>query len=501
MRILTRDEIRAVENRAFDGLFTEAQLMEQAGLACADKMLALYGDQMKGQPVAVVCGNGKNAGDGFVIARRLRAAHVPAYIVLADQAPTLPEPLAYYNAAVEDGVEVRSFSNEAVHAPFVVDCVFGIGFHGALRAPFDTVFAAINDSGATVIAVDTPSGTDATTGAAEQAVRADLTIAISTLKYAHVLPPSNGLCGKTVVVNIGIPESCYREPYAHTVTKKEVQAALPKLNKNANKGSHGHLLQICGSYRMPGAAVICAGGALRTGVGLLKCVCPKSAYPLLAAHLTQPIFEPVTENEQKTISMGALTGILEDLPWADAVVMGCGLGVNDDTSVLVSQVLKECKKPVLLDADGINCLSESITILQDIHTPVVLTPHPGEMARLCGKTVERVQADRVGTAVDFARRYGVILVLKGADTVITDGEQVCMNRTGNPGMAMAGCGDLLSGMIGSFLAQGLEPLAAAKAGVYIHGLCGDITARELSARGMTVADMTELLGALMSEFE
>lgn len=256
MRILTRDEIRAVENRAFDGLFTEAQLMERAGLACADKMLALYGEQMKEQPVAVVCGNGKNAGDGFVIARRLRANDVPAYIVLADQAPTLPEPLAYYNAAVEDGVEVRSFSNEAVHAPFVVDCVFGIGFHGAPRSPFDTVFAAINDSGATVIAVDTPSGTDATTGAAEQAVRADLTIAISTLKYAHVLPPSNGLCGKTVVVNIGIPESCYREPYAHTVTKKEVQAALPKLNKNANKGSHGHLLQICGSYRMPGAAVI-----------------------------------------------------------------------------------------------------------------------------------------------------------------------------------------------------------------------------------------------------
>ena len=225
MRILTRDEIRAVENRAFNGLFTEAQLMERAGLACADKMLALYGEQMKGQPVAVVCGNGKNAGDGFVIARRLCAANVPAYIVLADQAPTLPDPLAYYNAAVEDGVEVRSFSNEAVHAPFVVDCVFGIGFHGAPRAPFDMVFAAINDSGATVIAVDTPSGTDATTGAAEQAVRADLTIAISTLKYAHVLPPSNGLCGKTVVVNIGIPESCYREPYAHTVTKKEVQAA------------------------------------------------------------------------------------------------------------------------------------------------------------------------------------------------------------------------------------------------------------------------------------
>lgn len=501
MRILTRDEIRAVENRAFDGLFTEAELMQRAGLACADKMLSVYGDAMQGKKTAVVCGNGKNAGDGFVIARRLREAGLPAVIVLADQEPHLPEPLQYYQSAVAAGVPVEPFSAEAVQVPFVVDCIFGIGFQGAPRAPFDTVFAAVNAANATVIAVDTPSGTDATTGAAELAMRADLTIAISTLKYAHVLPPSNDLCGRTVVVNIGIPESCYQEPYAHTITKKEVQAALPKLNKNANKGSNGHLLQICGSYRMPGAAVICAGGALRTGVGLLKCVCPKSAYPLLAAHLTQPIFEPVTENEQKTVSMGALTGIIQGLPWADAVVLGCGLGVNDDTAVLVSQVLRECKVPILLDADGINCLSESITILQDIYTPVILTPHPGEMARLCGTTVASVQADRVGTAVAFAKRFGVIVVLKGADTVVTDGTQVWVNRTGNPGMAMAGCGDLLSGIIGSFLAQGVAPLEAAKAGVYLHGLCGDLTARELSRRGMTVADMTELLGALMSEFE
>lgn len=501
MRILTREEMRAVEARAFDGCFTEAQLMLRAGRACAEKMIQLYGAEMQGRSVAVICGNGKNAGDGFVIARLLLEFGANAGIVLAGDAPVLPEPKQYFDEAVAAGVPVVAFAQADLQVPFIVDCIFGIGFHGEPRPPFDAVFNAVNASGAKVIAVDTPSGTDATTGEAALAVHADLTIAISALKYAHVLPPANDCCGKTVVVQIGIPEDCYCGNYAHTITKAAVRRSLPTVHKNANKGSLGHLLSICGSYRMPGAAVFCAMGALRTGVGLIKCVLPKSAYPLVAAHLTQPVFEPVTENEDKTLSMGALTGILEGLPWADAVVLGCGLGVNDDTSVLVSQILRSYKKSILIDADGINCLCENISILQDMNASAVLTPHPGEMARLTGKTVEQIQAHRVETARDFAARYGVVVVLKGANTVVTDGDAVFINTNGNTGLAMGGSGDLLAGMIGSFLAQGMDTFSAAKAGVFIHGLCGDITARELSKRGMTVEDMAQLLGALMSEFE
>lgn len=501
MRVLTREEIRAVEARAFDGLFTEAQLMLRAGEACAEKMLKVYGAEMEKSRVGVVCGNGKNAGDGFVIARFLREHGADAFIVLADEAPVLSEPKQYFDEAVKAGVEVFDFNSADLNVEFLVDCIFGIGFHGEPRAPFDKVFDAVNASGAKVIAVDTPSGTDATTGEAVKAVKADLTIAISTLKFAHVLPPANDYCGKTLTVQIGIPEECYTEPYVHTITKKDVRASFPKVNVNANKGTFGHLLSVCGSYKMPGAAVFCAKGAVRCGVGLVKCVFPKSAYQFIAPSLLQPIFEPVTENEEKTISMGALTGIIEQLKWASAVVIGCGLGVNDDTAVVVNQVLKECKVPILIDADGINCLSENINILQDINIPVVLTPHPGEMARLSGKTIAEIQSDRIGVAKEFARRFGVVLVLKGANTVVTDGDSVFVNTNGNTGMAMGGCGDLLSGMIGAFLARGMKALDAAKAGVYIHGLCGDITARELSKTGMTVEDMAQLLGALMSEFE
>lgn len=501
MKILTRDEIRAVETRAFEKYFTEAQLMLRAGEACFDKIIKYYGKQLPASRVAVLCGNGKNAGDGFVLARLLCTYGADAFIVLTDKEPVLPEPCQYFEEALSAGVQIYHFHEAELQADFIVDCIFGIGFHGTPRAPFDAVFDAVNTSGATVIAIDTPSGTDATTGEAVQAVRADLTIAISTLKYAHVLPPANSCCGKTVVAQIGIPEDCYTGPYVQTISKTEVKHAFPRPDKNANKGTFGHLLSICGSYRMPGAAVFCAKGALRTGVGLVKCVFPKSAYPFLAAHLTQPIFEPVTENEEKTLSMGALTGILEELPWADAVVIGCGLGVNDDTSVIVSQILRECKKSILIDADGINCLCENINLLQDINIPVVLTPHPGEMARLTGRTVSEVQNDRIGIAKDFASRYGVVVVLKGANTVVTDGKTVLVNTNGNNGMAMGGSGDLLSGMIASFLAQGMDALSAAKAGVFIHGLCGDLTAGELSKRGMTVEDMADLLGALMSEFE
>ncbi|MDE6723620.1 MAG: NAD(P)H-hydrate dehydratase, partial [Eubacterium sp.] len=252
---------------------------------------------------------------------------------------------------------------------------------------------------------------------------------------------------------------------------------------------------------MPGASVICAKSALKTGVGLLKCAFPKSIYGVMTAHLTQPVFAPLSENENKTFSMGALTDVLEELKWANSVAVGCGIGVNDDTQLLLNQIIKESNAPVVVDADGINSLAVNIDILKDSKAPVVLTPHPGEMARLIGKDVAYVQANRIDAAKAFAKEYGCIVVLKGANTVVTNGSDVLINTTGNAGMAMGGTGDMLTGMIASFIAQGMTPFNASVCAVYIHGMCGDITARELSQRGMTVDNMLELLGALMIEFE
>lgn len=500
MVILTADEIRAVETKCFEHYSTEAELMLRAGTACFNAIINKY--DIRNKRVSVLCGNGKNAGDGFVIARLLYSYGADAKIIICDKMPTIPEPLEYYNQAVSSGVPVVNYSNSCLDADFIIDTIFGIGFHGEPRAPFDVIFEELINAHSTIIAVDTPSGTDATTGkACKNAVREDFTIAISTLKYCHIIPPANALCGEIAVVDIGIPSDCYGTGYAKTIDFDDVKVCFPKVDKNANKGTLGHQLNICGSYKMFGAGVIATQSAIRCGAGLVKLVMPRSAYPLMAAHLTQPIFSPVLDNSDGTFSANAVDEIISELKWADSIVIGCGIGCNDDTAKVTRAVLKNANSPIILDADGINSIIMSISILKDVKAPIVLTPHPGEMARLISKTVAEVQDDRIGIAKRFAKENGVILVLKGANTVVTDGSEVFVNMTGNSSMAMGGTGDMLSGMIGSFAAQGMSLFDAAKCAVYIHGACGDTASKLLSRRGITVSDMIEQLGALMSDFE
>ncbi|MBR3149527.1 MAG: NAD(P)H-hydrate dehydratase, partial [Eubacterium sp.] len=416
--------------------------------------------------------------------------------------PTIPEPVKYYNEAVLSRVPVVDYSDEYTACDYIVDCMFGIGFHGEARAPFDKIFRAVSESEAEIISVDTPSGTNSATGeACENCVSADFTIAISTLKFAHVLPPANAYCGDIETVQIGIPEDCYEDEYVNTIEEKDVRLMFQKRDKNANKGDLGHQLNICGSYRMFGAAVIASKAAVRSGAGLVKLMIPESAYPLAASHLTQPIFKPCADTKNGTFSPDCTADFDAERDWADSIVLGCGIGDNDDTRILVNHVLKNAKCPIILDADGINCLSRCINIIDDIKAPIVLTPHPGEMARLVSMTPAEIQKDRINIAKDFAKGNNVVLVLKGANTVVTDGKEVFVNMTGNPGMAMGGSGDMLSGMTGAFIAQGLSPFDAAKAAVYIHGKCGDAAANNISQRGMAVSDMTELLGVLMSVTE
>lgn len=500
MYVLSAEEIRKVENNCFKDYYDESTLMLKAGTECYKSIVAKYGNSLKNKKISVFCGNGKNAGDGFVIARHLYSYGANARIILCDQEPSIAEPVKYFNEAVSSGVAIESFCDSSANADYIIDCIFGIGFHGEAKEPFDKVFSAINNSKATVIAIDTPSGTNATTGeACKNAIKADYTIAISTLKYCHILPPANALCSEIDVVDIGIPKDCYDTDYTTIIDEKMVKNIIPPLDYNANKGSNGHLLCLCGSYKMPGAAVICSKSAIRTGAGLVKITTPKSAYPLIASHLVQPIFNPV-EEENGLYSKYALAGILEDISWANAIVLGCGIGVSDDTTEIVKSVLKNAKAPIILDADGINSIVSCIDILKDVKVPVVLTPHPGEMSRLTSKSVAEVQANRISIAKNFAKEYGVIIVLKGANTVATDGETVFVNTTGNPGMAMGGTGDMLAGMIGSLSAQGISLFDAVKAGVYLHGKSADNAVKIYGQRGITVFDMIDQLGALMSEY-
>lgn len=285
------------------------------------------------------------------------------------------------------------------------------------------------------------------------------------------------------------------------ITYDYVKSLFSPVPADANKGSRGHQLNICGSYCMPGAAVICAKAGIRSGSGLVKMIVPDKAYPIVASHLVQPIFQPVPTNELGTFSMDSIADVVDSLKWADSIVIGCGIGNNADTTELVSAVLKNAQCPIILDADGINSIIGSIDILKEVKAPVVLTPHPGEMSRCVSSTVSYVQENRISVAKNFAKEYGVCVLLKGRGTVVTDGEKVLVNPTGNPSMAMGGTGDMLSGMIGSFVAQGIDLFGSACAGAYIHGLCGEAVADSISVRGATVEDMIDQLGALMSDFD
>lgn len=263
---------------------------------------------------------------------------------------------------------------------------------------------------------------------------------------------------------------------------------------DSNKGTLGSLLCICGSYGMAGAAIMAGKAALRCGIGLLKIAVPKSIYPVCATNILESVYYPLEETSNGVISSKNTDFLLEMCEKSSAVVIGCGLSVCDDTKNLVQSVITNCEKPLVIDADALNCICNKPEILKNLKAPAIITPHPGEMAKLLHSTPKTVNSNRENTAIDFAKKFGVVTVLKGAGTIIAspDGE-VYINHTGNSGMATGGSGDVLSGIIGSLLAQGASPINAAAAGVFLHGTIGDLAAEKLGKISMLPTDMIDMI--------
>ena len=263
---------------------------------------------------------------------------------------------------------------------------------------------------------------------------------------------------------------------------------------DSNKGTLGSLLCICGSYGMAGAAIMAGKAALRGGIGLLKFALPKSIYPVCATNILESVYYPLEETSNGVISSKNTDFLLEMCEKSSAVVIGCGLSVCDDTKELVKAVITNCTKPIVIDADALNCICNKPEILKNLKAPAIITPHPGEMARLLHSTPKTVNSNRENTAINFAKKFGVVTVLKGAGTIIAspDGE-VYINHTGNSGMATGGSGDVLSGIIGSLLAQGASPINAAAAGVFLHGTIGDLAAEKLGKISMLPTDMIDMI--------
>ncbi|MGN0443012.1 MAG: NAD(P)H-hydrate dehydratase [Acutalibacteraceae bacterium] len=513
MRLLKAEEMRAVEQHAARYGFSFQRMMENAGAACARNVRTICEKKLDNKRnVCVVCGKGNNGGDGFVIARKLSENGYNTTLVLAEGYPKTVEATENYKITVELGIPAIWYDSDKARtvqslksADVIVDCVYGFGFYGEIKEEMKLLFEEINSSPAHVISVDIPSGAYCDSGfCADGAIKADYTIAVSALKPAHIIYPAAQLCGDIIVVNIGIPEDSFKSVNnsLFTLSQREIKAFFPKREMTGHKGTFGRALLICGSRNMIGAAELSAKAALRSGVGLVKVAFPECMYIPMATKMTEALMLPLEANAEGTLSANALPEILKETENCDAVLIGCGLGVNEDTIKIVSEVIANAKCPVIIDADGINAVASDINMLRKAAVPVILTPHPAEMSRLIGVSVSNIQSDRIAVAKNFAESYLATLVLKGSNTLVAgeNGHGVYVNSTGNTGLSKGGSGDLLAGLLTGFVAQGIEPDKAAQAAVYIHGYLGETVSEKSSVRGMLPGDMLEALPSVMADF-
>lgn len=503
--VVTVEQMKRLEKKTVELGSSYLQLMEQAGSAAANLLVERY--FLIGKQVVILTGSGNNGGDGYVIARKLLQRGAQVTVILCKGMPSTSESQENFQRLdrseirVLDAEKQQNLSYQAIReGDFVLDCIFGTGFHGAVRGTALGVLSQANRCGAMKVAVDLPSGLSGDSGEiAGEFFHADLTIALGEKKPVHVTMPAAKACGEIVTVDIGIPKAAYEGIETHHgLLTKELFSRLglpPVREPESNKGTYGKLLLICGSVGMGGAALMATQAALRCGAGLVKLATVEqnlfAAYP----HFPEAVTIPLKAGEDGTISQTQIPRLLEEVKQASAVVLGCGLGQSPALEELLHQVLETCTVPLLIDADGINLLSKHIEWLSECCGPVILTPHPGEMARLCGKTIAQIQQNREQTALDFGKQHSLVLVLKGHNTLVYDpAGWLWENTTGNPGMARGGSGDVLAGIIGSLLAQpGFTPGQAAGFGVYLHGLAGDLAAANKSQYAMLPTDLIETL--------
>jgi NAD(P)H-hydrate epimerase len=513
MKLLTADEMRELDRRAIEEIgIPGVVLMENAGRGAAELLCRRFAKLWPG-PVLILAGKGNNGGDGYVIARHLlgRGWRVRT-VVLADEARVSGDAAINLRALQRSGGEVAFAADgerlsrllrQNRDARLVVDALFGTGLASEIVGHSAIAIDWVNAAGLPVLAVDIPSGVDATTGCIlGRAVRADLTVTFALPKLGHALYPGAGLCGALEVVDIGIPASLLAKTQDRHLLVDAAAATplLPARPATGHKGTFGHLLVVAGSNGKAGAAAMTAEGGLRSGAGLVTVAGPASVQAALAIKLTEAMTEPLAEVDG-ALSLQALAVLQRLAEGKSALALGPGLGQADETFALVRRLVRDSPLPLVLDADGLNAIAEHPAVLRE-RPPgsAVLTPHPGEMARLTGWTVAEVEADRVDVAREFARRHRVVLVLKGARTVtaLPDG-RVRLNGSGNPGLASGGMGDVLTGLIGGLLSQGLSPGDAAVLGVYLHGRAADRLQQTLGNAGMVATDLLRELPATRKE--
>ena len=503
MKVLTAAQMQAVDRRAIDEVgIPGVVLMENAGRGVAEEIVRRF-SSMAPSRALILAGKGNNGGDGYVIARHLQDKGWDVQtLVLAERRAVQGDAavnlkiLEKYKGPVvfiEDDTSLNTFLESAEGFTVLVDAMFGTGLTKPAHGAYLQCIEWLNQQALPVVAVDIPSGVDASTGRIlGVAVKASLTVSFAFAKVGQVSYPGAAMVGDLVIAEIGIPGLVAGQTPANCllIDAPEAQRLLPVRHQDGHKGTFGHLLVVAGSTGKNGAAVMAAESGLRAGAGLVTLACPQSIQPSVATRLTEVMTVPLADLNGE-LRLEVFDALMMQADGKQALAIGPGLGLGAETRGLVHRLLQNSTVPMVVDADGLNALEGHVELLKNqSERQIVLTPHPGEMARLTGLRVAEIQANRLAVAREFAICYQVVLVLKGARTLIAaPNGQVNINSTGHAGLASAGMGDVLTGLIGSLLAQGLAALDAATLGVYLHGLAADRLLATFGAAGLMATDV------------
>ena len=512
MKVATAEQMQDLDRKAIETFgIPGSVLMENAGREATEVICQTFPDIRK-MKVAILAGKGNNGGDGFVIARYLLNQRIPAKVFLL----TNPEVLrgdAEINFRIfkrmkgdflplPSSKDYDKIKKDLEKYDLFIDGIFGTGLDAEVRGYYREVIGHLNALQKPIVAIDIPSGLDANTGKPlGTAIRATLTVTFGLPKVGQLVHPGPEYVGALKVVDISLPKMLIEEEKiaTHLLEEEEIRKALAiRRRPESHKGDYGHLLVLAGSVGKTGAAAMACEAALRMGAGLVTLGIPKSLNPIMEMKLTEVMTEPLPETPKQTLSLRALDPILRLCENKKAVVIGPGLGVVKETQSLLLKLVKTSNLPLIIDADGLTALAAEPKSLPARNPSLVLTPHPGEMARLTRSNVKEVQEDRIGVSRNFSVSHRLHLLLKGYRSLIaTPKGEVFINPTGNPGMASGGTGDVLTGMIGGLICQGLDLLPALQISVYLHGLAGDRVSLQKGERSLVATDILAELPSVL----
>ncbi|HUJ12754.1 MAG TPA: NAD(P)H-hydrate dehydratase [Thermoanaerobaculia bacterium] len=503
MKIVTADQMRNIDRRATERFgIPSLVLMENAAIAVVD---AIFEHHPNCERASIFCGPGANGGDGFAVARHLEnRGVVPAVFICGERKYSgdaainlaICERLALPTYEITSVDTLDAALVHASDADVIVDAVFGTGLNRAPEGIYAEVIRSMNELALPVVAVDMPSGANASSiEPFDPCVQANVTVTFAAPKMCHIFEPAATACGEVVVADISIPDAAIQDENVTLAltTPAGVRPFIAPRLANTHKGTYGHVGIVAGSPGRTGAAVMCARGAIRSGAGLVSVAIDREVAPLVNSGSIESMTVPIEMKWWLPETMKFLGG-------KDAVLVGPGLRDDEESYARVRDLVASIEQPLVIDASGLNAFAGRAREVNPGGRPRVITPHPGEMARLLGLTTNDVVAARIEIAREAAKRCNCVVVLKGFQTLIADPEgHVNVNPTGNPGMASGGMGDVLGGMAAAFLARGVDPFDAACAAVYIHGFAGDLLKEEMGDTGLAAMDLAERIPAAIQK--